>query len=60
MEFAERRTPAVPSQFAARGYDGWITLGYVAFAIIALAAIYFASGGPGVTETDLVVATVLP
>lgn len=60
MEFAERRTPAVPSHFAARGYDGWIMLGYAAFAIIALAAIYFASGGPGVTEADLAIATVMP
>jgi hypothetical protein len=33
---------------------------YAAFAIIALAAIYFASGGPGVTKADLAIATVMP
>jgi hypothetical protein len=35
-------------------------LGYAAFAIIALAAIYFASGGPGVTESQLAIVTVFP
>ncbi len=29
------------------GYDRRITLGYVVFAILAVCAVYFASGGPG-------------
>jgi len=60
MDFAARRTPAVPSHFGARDYDGWVMFGYVAFAIIALVAIYFASDGPGVTEADLAIATIMP
>jgi hypothetical protein len=30
---------------AARSFDRWIIVGYTAFALIALGAIYFASGG---------------
>jgi hypothetical protein len=37
-----------------------IMLGYVAFAIVAIALLDFASSGPGVTEAELAVATVLP
>ena len=48
------------SHLAVRSYDRWILLGYVAFAILAIIAIYFASGGPGVTEADLVSAMALP
>ena len=48
------------SHLAIRSYDRRILLGYVAFAILAIAAIYFASGGPGVTEADLVSAIALP
>ena len=48
------------SHLAVRSYDRWILLGYVAFAILAIIAIYFASGGPGVTEADLVSAIALP
>ena len=60
MDFAARRTPAVPSHFGARDYDGWVMFGYVAFAIIALVAIYFASGGPGLTEAEIAIATIMP
>jgi hypothetical protein len=42
------------------GHDSWIVLGYAAFAIVALAAVYFASGGPGFSETELAKAAVLP
>ena len=41
-------------------YDHRIVLGYAAFAIIALAAVYFASAGPGFSETELAMAAVLP
>ena len=36
MDFAAQCTPAIPSHFGARYYDGWIMF---AFAIIALVAI---------------------
>ena len=42
------------------GYHRRIVLGYAAFAIVALATVYFASGGPGFSETELAIATVLP
>jgi len=48
------------SHLAVRSYDRWILLGYVAFAILAIIAIHCASGGPGVTEADLVSAIALP
>ena len=51
---------AIQSHLAVRNYNGLIMLGYVAFAIIAIAVLYFASGAPGVTEAELAVATVLP
>ena len=40
--------------------DRWILLGYVALAILAIAAIYFASTQPGFTEADPVSAIALP
>jgi hypothetical protein len=45
---------------AVRNYDGAINLAYVAFAIIAIALLYFASAGPGVSEAELAFATVGP
>ena len=48
------------SHSAVRSNDRWILLGYLAFAILAIIAIYFASGGPGVTEADLASAIALP
>ena len=41
-------------------YDRWIVIGYAAFAIVALAAVYFASGGSGFSETELAMAAVFP
>jgi hypothetical protein len=58
MQFVERT--AIQSHLAVVDYDRRIMLGYVVFAIVALVAVYFASGGPGVTETELSIATVLP
>ena len=51
---------SVPSHLAARNYDGLIKLAYVVFAIIAIAVLYVASGGPGVSGAELAMATVLP
>jgi hypothetical protein len=42
------------------GHDRRIVLGYAAFAMVALAAVYFASGGPGFSEIELAMAAVLP
>jgi hypothetical protein len=58
MQLVERT--AIQSHLAAVDYDRRIMLGYVVFAIVALVAVYFASGGPGVTETELSIATILP
>jgi hypothetical protein len=51
---------AIRSHLAVRNYNGLVMLGYVVFAIVAIALLYFASGGPGVTEAELAIATVLP
>jgi hypothetical protein len=40
--------------------DGLILLGYLAIAIVAIAVLYIASSGPGFTEAELAIATVLP
>ena len=58
MEIADRT--AVRSVSAVRKYDSLIMLGYAAFAIVGIATLYFASNGPGVTEAELAIATVLP
>ena len=49
---------AIRSHLAARNYDGLIVL--VAFATVAIAALYLASGGPGLTEAEVAMATVFP
>jgi hypothetical protein len=51
---------AIRLHSAVRNYDGLIMLGYVAFAIVAIAVVYIASSGPGVTEAELAITTVLP
>ena len=48
------------SHLAVRSNDRWFLLGYLAFAILAIAAIYFASTQPGFTEADLVGTIALP
>jgi hypothetical protein len=47
---------SIRPHLAARNADGWIMLGYVAFAVVALVAIYFASAGPGVIDANLAMA----
>ncbi|MGY4285519.1 hypothetical protein ACVWXO_004739 [Bradyrhizobium sp. LM2.7] len=59
MDIAQHPS-AVASQYAVRNLDGWIVIGYAAFAVVALVAIYFASGGPGIADADLTALTVLP
>ena len=58
MEFVQQATNR--SHLAVSGCDRRVLLGYAAFAIVALAAVYFASGGPGFSETELAMAAVLP
>jgi hypothetical protein len=43
-----------------RDYDGWIIAGYGLLGAIALAALYFASGGPGNGEAALAVMAAMP
>ena len=51
---------AIRSRLAVRNSDALIMLGYVAFAVVAIALLYLACSGPGVTEAELAVATVFP
>ncbi|MCG2633251.1 hypothetical protein L6654_42865 [Bradyrhizobium sp. WYCCWR 13023] len=48
----------IPS--SVRSHDGLIILGYIAFAGVLLAAIYFASGGPSFSDADLSVMAMVP
>jgi hypothetical protein len=50
----------IRSRSAVRNHDGWIMLGYAVLAIVAIAAMYFAAGGPGASEADIASAVVLP
>jgi hypothetical protein len=45
---------------ATRAYEGWIIAGYGVLGAIALAALYFASGGPGNGEAALAVMVAMP
>jgi len=58
MEIADHN--AIRSQLIARNHIGLIMLGYAAFAVIAIAMLYLASIGPGITEAELAMATVFP
>jgi len=51
---------AIRSHLAARNYDRLIVLRYVAFATVAIAVVYFASSGSGLTEAELAMATAFP
>ena len=57
-------SPASTSTFqspaVSRSYDGWIILGYAAFAVVASAAMYLASGGPGLSDADFAIAMAMP
>jgi hypothetical protein len=57
MDIAHR-SQSVPS--LVRSHDGLIILSYAAFAVIALVAIYFASGGPSFAGPDLSVMAMMP
>jgi hypothetical protein len=59
MQIAEN-TPSISSSSAVQRYDGWIVLGYAVCVLIAIAAIYLAASGPGATETNLAIATIMP
>ena len=53
-------THTASSVKAIRDYDGWIIAGYGILGAIALAALYFASGGPGNGEAALAVMVAMP
>lgn len=59
MDIAQHPS-AIASQYAVRNLDGWIIIGYAAFVVVALVAIYFASGGPGIADADSMALAVLP
>ena len=52
------RVQDTPSDLTVRNYDGLVLLGYAAFAVLVLAAIYHGTAGPGLTGSDLVTAAV--
>ncbi|MHC2332787.1 hypothetical protein [Bradyrhizobium sp. USDA 4454] len=43
-----------------RSHDGLIIFGYIAFSVLMLATIYFASGGPSFTDADLANMAMMP
>jgi len=53
-------THTASSVEATRDYDGWIIAGYALLGTIALAALYFASGGSGNGEAALAVMVAMP
>ena len=53
-------THTASSVKAIRDYEGWIIAGYCILGAIALAALYFASGGPGNGEAALAVMVAMP
>ncbi len=48
------------SSSAPRNHDGWFIAGYAISAVITLAALYFASGGPGNGEAALAAMVAMP
>jgi hypothetical protein len=53
-------THTTSSLQATRGRDGWIIAGYGILGAIALAALYFAWGGPGNGEAALAAMLAMP
>jgi hypothetical protein len=51
---------AIQSHLAARNYDSVLRYVVLAFAIVAIAVLYLASSGPGLTEAELAMASVFP
>ena len=61
MDIAERAHAHVLSpRSTVRNHDGWITAGYIAFAVVACVAIYFAGSGPGMSNGDLAAMAGMP
>ena len=61
MDIAELAHSHVLSpRSAVRNHDGWIIAGYLAFAVVACVAIYFAGAGPGMSDGDLAVMAGMP
>jgi hypothetical protein len=50
----------IRSHSTVHSYDARIVFAYVVLAIVAIAAIYFAAGGPGTSEAEIASAAVLP
>jgi hypothetical protein len=59
MELAQQVRLA-PTKLDVPGHDMSIILGYAALAMLMLAAIYFAGGGPGMGPADFANLTVFP
>jgi hypothetical protein len=53
-------THVLSSRSTVRSHDGLIVAGYLAVALLAFAAIFWASGGPGMTDGDLAVMAAMP
>ena len=51
---------AASSEQVTRNYDGAFIAGYAVLALVALAAIYFASAGPGNGEAALATMVAMP
>jgi len=61
MDIADHaHTHVLSPRLAVRNHDGWIIAGYVALVLIGCAAIFLASGGPGMTDGDLAVMAAMP
>jgi hypothetical protein len=58
MKSADHAAPR--SYLSVRSSDRLITVGYAGFAVVAIIVLYFACGGPGLTEAELTIATLLP
>ena len=50
----------IRSPLAISNHGGWITVGYVVLALVAIAAICLAAGQPGFTQAELAITTALP
>ena len=59
MELAQQVRLA-PTKSDVRGHDMSIILGYAVLSVLMLAAIYFASSGPGTGPADFASMTVFP
>ncbi|WP_271618145.1 hypothetical protein [Bradyrhizobium sp. CCBAU 51745] len=53
-------THTASSAQATRDHDGWTTAGYGILGVIALVALYFASGGPGNGGAALAMMVAMP